>query len=224
MRLAFLLVGGIFLEKNERYRLIGRTGIGGGWALLFFSTFAIHHVAAMRVLDSLTLDCILMLCVAIAMAAHTLQYRSQFVTGLAFLLGYTTVALSQDTVYSLSAGVVLAIGLISIVLKMGWFELEVFGILSSYLEPSLLALSHPRHRGGPWACTFQQYHASLALLFFYWLVFRISYVVRSVKTDFDEHISTVAARVESGIASGLYEIPVRAAGAGLHCSSGGWRG
>src|SRR6266480_3394200 len=30
---AFLLVGGIYLEKNERYRLLGRTGIGGGWAL-----------------------------------------------------------------------------------------------------------------------------------------------------------------------------------------------
>src|SRR5204863_94601 len=83
-------------------------------------------VAALHVVDSLSLDCILMLVVAIAMAAHTLRYRSQFVTGLAFLLGYTTVALSQDTVYSLSAGVVLAIGLVSIVLKMGWFELEVF--------------------------------------------------------------------------------------------------
>jgi len=43
-----------FLEKNERYRLLGRTGIGGGWALFFFSTYAIYHVAAMHVLDSLT--------------------------------------------------------------------------------------------------------------------------------------------------------------------------
>ena len=189
---AFLLVGGIFLEKNERYRLLGRTGIGGGWALFFFSTYAIYHVAAMHVLDSLTLDCILMLVVAIAMAAHTLRYRSQFVTGLAFLLGYTTVALSQDTVYSLSAGVVLAIGLVCIVLKMGWFELEVFGILSSYLNHlywlyRILGIegAHGRH--------FQEYHASLLLLFFYWLTFRISYIARNIKTDFEEHISTLAA-------------------------------
>ena len=189
---AFLLIGGIYLEKNERYRLLGRTGIGGGWALFFFSTYAIYHVAAMHVVDSLTLDCILMLVVAIAMAAHTLRYRSQFVTGLAFLLGYTTVALSQDTVYSLSAGVVLAIGLVSIVLKMGWFELEVFGILSSYLNHlywlyRILGIegAHGRH--------FEQYHASLALLFFYWLIFRISYIARNIKTDFEEHISTLAA-------------------------------
>src|SRR5712692_2154011 len=193
---ALLLVGGIFLEKNERYRLLGRTGIGGGWALFFFSTFGIYHVEAMRVLPlnpgGLTLDCVLMLIVAVAMALHTLRYHSQFVTGLAFLLGYTTVALSQDTVYSLSAGVLLAIGLVSIVLKMGWFELEVFGILSSYLNHlywlyRILGIegAHGRH--------FEQYHASLLLLFFYWLTFRFSYIARRIKNDFEEHISTLAA-------------------------------
>ncbi len=202
---AFLLVGGIYLEKNERYRLLGRTGIGGGWALLFFSTFGIYHVEAMRVLPlnagSLTLDCALMLIVAVAMALHTLRYRSQFVTGLAFLLGYTTVALSQDTVYSLSAGVFLAIGLVLIVLKMGWFELEVFGILSSYLNHlywlyRILGIegAHGRH--------FEEYRASLAMLFFYWLTFRISYIARNIKTDFEEHISTVAAVLNMGLLLG----------------------
>jgi predicted membrane protein DUF2339 len=202
---AFLLLGGIYLEKNERYRLLGRTGIGGGWALLFFSTFGIYHVEAMRVLPlnagALTLDCALMLIVAVAMALHTLRYRSQFVTGLAFLLGYSTVALSQDTVYSLSAGVVLAIGLVSMVLKMGWFELEVFGILSCYLNHlywlyRILGIegAHGRH--------FPEYRASLALLFFYWLTFRISYVARNIKTDFEEHISTVAAVLNMGLLLG----------------------
>ena len=193
---AFLLVGGIYVEKNERYRLLGRTGIGGGWALLFFSTFGIYHVEAMRVLSqnagALTFDCALMLLVAVAMAFHTLRYRSQFVTGLAFLLGYTTVALSQDTVYSLSAGVFLAIGLVSIVLKMGWFELEVFGILSSYLN-HLYWLYRILGIEGAQGRHFEQYHASLALLFFYWLTFRISYIARTIKTEFEEHISTLAA-------------------------------
>jgi len=193
---AFFLVGGIYLEKNERYRLLGRTGIGGGWALLFFSTFGVYHVEAMRVLPlnagALTLDCALMLIVAVAMALHTLRYRSQFVTGLAFLLGYTTVALSQDTVYSLSAGVFLAIGLVLIVLKMGWFELEVFGILSSFLN-HLYWLYRLLGINGANGHSFPEYHASLAMLFFYWLTFRISYLLRSVKTDFEEHISTLAA-------------------------------
>src|SRR5437588_8257804 len=191
-----LLVGGIYIEKLEQYQLLGRTGIGGGWALLFFSTFGIYHVEAMRVLShnpgALTLDCALMLLVAVAMAFHTLRYRSQFVTGLAFLLGCTIGAISQDTYYYISAGVFVAIGLVSIVLKMGWFELEVFGILSSYLN-HLYWLYRILGIEGAHGQPFDQYHPSLALLFFYWLTFRISYMARNIKTDFEEHISTLAA-------------------------------
>jgi Predicted membrane protein (DUF2339) len=186
------LVGGILFEKRETYRLLGRTLIGGGWALFFFSSYGIYHVAAMRILNSLTLDSLLMLLVAVAMGAHTLRYRSQLVTGLAFLLAYTTVALSHDTVYSLSAGVVLAIGLVLIVLKMSWFELEVFGILSSYLNHfywlyRILGIEGAQGRAFP------EYHASLAMLLFYWLAFRISYIVRGIKSEFDENVSTVSA-------------------------------
>jgi hypothetical protein len=191
-----LLVGGIALEKKERYRLIGRGGIGGGWALLFFTTYAIYYVNAMRIFPSgiqwLTVDCVLMLAVAIAMALHTLRYRSQFVTGLAFLLGYFTVALSQNEVYSLSAGVFLAIGLVSIVLKMGWFELEIFGILSTYFT-HLYWLYRILGINGAQGHAFPEYHASLAILFFYWLIFRFSYVRRAIKTDLEEHVSTAAA-------------------------------
>jgi Predicted membrane protein (DUF2339) len=210
-----LLLGGIFLEKREKYLILGRGGIGGGWALLFFCAYGVHHVAAMRILDSLVQDCILMLVVALAMAAHTLRYKSQFVTGFAFLLGYTTIALSfsdvqplssaaasESTAYGLIAGVVLAIGLVTIVLKMGWFELEVFGILSSYLN-HLYWLYRLLGPNGAHGRVFPEYHASLAILFFYWLTFRISYVLRSIKTDFEEHVSTVSAILNAGLLLGV---------------------
>jgi hypothetical protein len=211
----FLLAGGIFLEKRERYQLLGRVGIGCGWALLFGSTYGIHNFPAMRVLDSLVVDCVLMLIVALAMAAHTLRYKSQFVTGLSFLLGYTTIALSfseiqsgssaganESTVYGLLAGAFLAIGLITIVLKMGWFELEVFGILSSYLN-HLYWLYKILGPNGAHGRLFSEYHASVAMLFFYWLLFRISYIVRSVKTDFEEHVSTVSALLNTLLLLGV---------------------
>jgi len=197
-----ILAGGISLEKRERYVTLGRVAIGGGWGLLFFSTYGMHHVAAMHVLDSLVLDSVLMLAVAIGMAAHTLRYRSQFVTGVAFLMGYWTCGLSQDTVYSLSAGVMLAIGLVWIVLKMGWFELEVFGILASYLN-HLYWLYRILGIQGAHGRDFPEYHASLAMLFFYWLIFRISYVARGVKTDLEEHVSTVSAILNTLLLLGL---------------------
>ena len=187
-----LLGGGIFLEKRDRYRVFSYAFIGGGWALLFFSTYAMNHVPAMRVMDSLSTDLVLMLVVALAMVLHTLRYRSQVVTGLAFLLAYWTVSLSNDDVYSLSAGVILAIGLVTIVIKMEWFELEVFGILSSFGN-HLYWLYRLLGPNGAQGHEFKGYSASTAILLFYWITYRISYVVRKPKSARDEHISTAAA-------------------------------
>jgi hypothetical protein len=191
-----LLAGGVFFEKRERYRVLGHTLIGGGWALLFFTTYALNHVQAMHVLDSENIDLVLMLGAAIAMVAHTLRYCSQLVTGLAFLLAYTTVSLSHDTVYSLASGVILAIGLVSIVLKMEWFELEVFGIVAAYLDHLywLYRLLGPHGAQGQ---AFPEYRGSTALLLFYWVIFRLSYILRKPKSPRAEHISTMAALVNT---------------------------
>jgi hypothetical protein len=187
---AGLLGGGIWLERRERYRLIGRTGIGGGWALLFFTTYAMHHVAAMRVLGSQTLDCALLLGVAAAMVAHTLRYRSQVVTGLAFLLAFSTVALSQDTVYSLAAGVILAVAVVAIALREGWYELEIFGILASYANHFYwLYRLYPEGMAGH---AFPAFWPSAVILVLYWLAFRVSYVARAIRTSTEERASAIA--------------------------------
>ncbi len=188
---AAMLGGGIWLEARERYRLIGRTGIGGGWALLFFTTYAMYHVPAMTVMSSNTLNCILLLIVAIAMVAHTLRYESQLVTGLAFLLAFSTVALSQDSVYALTAGIILAAGIVAIALRMGWYELEVFGILASYANHFYwLYRLFPDGIAGH---TFPQFWPSAIILIFYWAIFRVSYVARRISAPSEEKISTIAA-------------------------------
>ena len=188
---ALMLGSGIWLERGERYRLLGRTGIGGGWALLFFTTYALDHVAPMTVMRSNTLDCILQFIVAIAMVAHTLRYRSQLVTGLAFLLGFSTVALSQDTVYALVAGVILALGIAAIALRMSWFELEIFGILATYINHFYwLYKLYPNGTAGH---LFPEFWPSAIILALYWAIFRISYVARKVATPLQESFSTIAA-------------------------------
>jgi hypothetical protein len=188
---AMMLGAGIRFEGKERYRLVSRAGIGGGWAMLFFTTYAMNHVTAMAVLGSNIIDCILMLAVAAGMVAHTLRYRSQVVTGLAFLLAFSTVALSQDSIYALAAGVILAIGIAAIALRMGWFELEAFGIAASYanhfywlykLYPDGFAGRH-----------FPEFWASVVILVCYWAIFRVSYVARQIKNPRDEKVSTVSA-------------------------------
>jgi hypothetical protein len=188
---AVMLGGGIRLESRERYRLVGRTGIGGGWALLFFTTYAMYHVSAMKVMSSNTLNCVLMLVVAVAMVLHTLRYKSQLVTGLAFLLAFSTVALSQDSVYSLAAGVILAIGIVAVALRMNWFELEVFGILASYANHFYWL--YKLYPDGVAGHAFPEFWASAIILALYWAIFRFSYIARSIRAPRDETISTIAA-------------------------------
>ncbi|MGD0416930.1 MAG: DUF2339 domain-containing protein [Terriglobales bacterium] len=199
-----LLGAGIWFDRRERYRILARAGIGGGWALLFFTTYAMYHVPAAQVLSSQAVDLVLMLAVAAAMVVHTLRYRSQVVTGLAFLLAFLTVAISHSNVYSLSAGAVLAAGLVVIVLRMQWFELEVFGILASYLNhylwlrPIIEPMHGKRH-------PFPEFAASAGILALYWLIFRMSYVFRRPSDQRQEHVSTAAALLNTTLLLALFK-------------------
>lgn len=198
MTSAVMLGAGIWFERGDRYRILARAGIGGGWALLFFTTYAMYHVPAAQVLSSQATDLVLMLVTAAAMVAHTLRYRSQVVTGLAFLLAFLTVTISHSNVYSLSAGAVLAAGLVVIVGRMQWFELEVFGILASYLNhylwlrPIIEPMQGKHH-------PFPEFTASAGILTLYWLIFRMSYVFRKPSDDRQEHISSAAALLNAAL-------------------------
>jgi len=193
-----VLGAGIYLEKLDRYRIFARSLIGGGWALVFLTTYAMHFVPYTRVIETQWVDLVLLFCVAAAMVVHTLRYDSQVVTGLAFLLAYTSVTISQNTIYSLSAGVILALGLVTIVHRRSWFELEVFGILASYLNHFVwltrvvIPFSGRHHM-------FPEFVPSSVLLVLYWAVYRWSYVARRVERDSQETISTVAAILNTSL-------------------------
>jgi hypothetical protein len=199
-----MLGAGVWFERVDRYRILARAGIGGGWALLFFTTYAMYHVPAARVLSSQATDLVLMLAAAAVMVWHTLRYRSQVVTGLTFLLAFLTVTISHVNVYSLSAGGVLAAALVVIVGRMQWFELEIFGILASYfnhylwLKPIIEPMRSHKH-------PFPEFAASAGMLMVYWLVFRVSYVVRRPSDTDQERISTVAALLNTVLLLALFK-------------------
>src|SRR5215468_6211138 len=188
-----LLGCGIFLEKKERYRTLGRALIGGGWATTFLVTFTISHAKAVLVLPSITVDLFLLLAVAAAMVWHTLKYNSQTVTGCAFLLGFISVAFSRDPQYAASdliAGAILIAGMTVIVLRRQWFELEVFGILASYLNH--LHWLYPIISAMPEKGPFPDYKGSVALMVSYWAIFRASYLLRKISNPEQERVSTIA--------------------------------
>ena len=195
---------GIYLEHVERYRIFARALIGGGWALTFFVTYAMHFVKYTQVIETQWVDLVLLFIVAAAMVAHTLRYDSQVVTGLAFLLAFTTVAISQNTVYCLAAGAILAIGLVAIVHRRRWFELEVFGLAASYIN-HFIWLRTVIAPMGAHKHMFPEFVSSAVLLCMYWAIYRWSYVAREIRTAAQEHVSTAAALLNTGLLLFLFK-------------------
>src|SRR5213592_2640706 len=108
------------------------------------------------------------------------------------------------SVYSLSAGVILAAGLVVIAGRMQWFELEIFGILASYLNhylwlrPVIEPMHGHRH-------PFPEFAASAAILALYWVIFRISYVLRRPEDDRKERVSSIAALLNTVLLLALFK-------------------
>jgi hypothetical protein len=203
--IGFVILGtGIYLERSDRYRIFARALIGGGWALTFFVTYAMHFVPYTRVIDTEAVDLVLLFLVAAVMVVHTLRYDSQVVTGLAFLLAFFTVGISQDTIYSLSAGAILALGLIAIVHRRRWFELEVFGILAAYVNHFIwltrVVIPVRGHHQ-----MFPEFVPSTVLLCLYWATYRWSYIARRIDNANQERISTLAALLNTSLLLGLFK-------------------
>jgi uncharacterized membrane protein len=187
-----LLIGGLLLEQRKKYQIFARAGIGGGWALTFFVTYAMYHVTATHVLSSQAVDLILMMLVAVGMIWHSLLYKSQVVTSLAFLLAFCTVGISHVTVFSLVAGLLLALGLVYVTSRQRWYELELAGLVSVYLN-HFVWLQRVLPEGGQPGHPFPEFFASAALLLLYWLIFRVAYVLRSPRNSREELLSSVTA-------------------------------
>ena len=190
-----LIAGGAWLERRPTYRIFARAGIGGGWALAYFTTFAMHHIAAARVIASLPLDLVLMMLCAAGMVAHSLRYRSQTVTGLAFLLGFATLltshlqAESGTVVFSLAASAILAAALVVVTTKRHWAVLELVGLIAVYLSHFVwLTQVLPENHA-----EFTQFWPSALLILFYWAIFRAAYVLRTPLNPAEENLSSLSA-------------------------------
>jgi uncharacterized membrane protein len=200
-----LLGGGVWLERKPTFRIFARAGIGGGWALAYFTTFAMYHLPAARIVDSLPLDLILMLLVAAGMVLHSLCYRSQTVTSLAFLLAFATLLTShleqpdQTVVFSLVASAILAIGLVVVTTTRHWAVLELCGLVAVYLS-HLVWLSNvlPGDRAA-----FTEFWPSTFLILLYWLIFRLAYIMRTPLDEREENLSSASAILNSGGVLGL---------------------
>jgi hypothetical protein len=178
--LAATLIGlGVFGEKKEKYRVGARGLLGGGWALAYFTTYAVHNVEAVQLIQSPAVGFGLLFAVAAAMVWHSLRYNSQVVTGFAYLLAFASVAVSRITVGTLVSSAVLAASLVVVLARRKWYVLELPAIAATYGVHWFFLWRTFEYIGGH--KKFPDYPACVALLIAYWVIFTVSHFLRDDK-------------------------------------------
>jgi hypothetical protein len=127
-----LLAAGAAFESRERYRIFARGLLGGGWAGLYVTVYAMHAVESARVIDSPVLGAILLVAVASGMIVHSLRYRSQTVTGLAYFVAFGTLAVTDMTSLPFLALVPLASSLLYVAHRFLWTRMAMLGLIATY--------------------------------------------------------------------------------------------
>jgi uncharacterized membrane protein len=127
-----MLGTGVALERRESYRNYAYGLIGGGWAGVYFTAYAMHALPAALVVESELVGAISLVIVAAGMIVHSLRYQSETLTGLAYIAAYAPLAFSPLSTFSLVATVPLTVSLLTVASRFAWSGIAVLGIVSTY--------------------------------------------------------------------------------------------
>ncbi|WP_224369137.1 DUF2339 domain-containing protein [Hyalangium versicolor] len=169
-------LGAFGLWLSKRYSLFGRIVFGGGLALAYFVTYALHFIPSVRVIDSQALALVLLagLVVGIVVIAH--RMHSETVAGIALFLGLHTGMLSDITSFTLMSTTLLAAGALFFLVKNRWVIVPLSSLVAVYSTHVNWAL---RSDGvAPGTPDSERLLLSLGFLAVYFLLFSVALLAR----------------------------------------------
>ncbi len=164
-----LLVTGIVIEARGRFRVFARGLIGAGWAGLYSTAYAMYSVEAARVIHDPWAGAAVLLAVAVGMIVHSLRYRSEAVTGVAYIAAYVSLAITPLAPFSVLGLFPITVSLLVISARMRWHTASLLSLLATYL----VCGTRESHGSPLWATT--------ALIAGYWLAFEVYDIARSAQ-------------------------------------------
>jgi hypothetical protein len=96
-----------------------------------------YAIPAAKVLDNPVLATILLLAVAAGMILHSLKYRSETVTGLAYFLAFLTLGIADVTTFAVVMLIPLVASLLYIAYRCQWRYVALFGLVATYFTCGL---------------------------------------------------------------------------------------
>jgi hypothetical protein len=160
---ASMILAGVVLEGRPVWSSFGHGFVAGGWAAVYFTTYAMHGLDAARIIDDPATGTALLLGVSVLMILHSLVYRSESATGVAYVIAFVTLNVTPLTQFTAIASLILAASLLIGAERFGWPRLGAAGAFLAYgtfgltYEPSVYG------RAGIWN--------GQSLLWTYWILF-----------------------------------------------------
>jgi len=133
----YVVAGALFyigakLEAKEKFINYGRVLLGGAWAIIYFTTYAMHHFDASRIIADQAVDLGLLALVVAGMMAHVLKYKSEGMMSVVLFVAYLTSTIGQITSFTFTSSLFLAFLVFFLVYKFQWVKTLAMAILLTY--------------------------------------------------------------------------------------------
>ncbi|MFA5271364.1 MAG: DUF2339 domain-containing protein [Candidatus Omnitrophota bacterium] len=206
MRIMFgyVVCAGLFflgskLEKKEKFANYGRIILGGAWAIVYFTTYAMYHFQASKIINSRFVDLLLLGIVSLGILAHSLKYRSQALSAMALFVGYFTATMGDVSYFTFISCCLLAIVALVLVYKMQWIKFIFAGIVLTYITHFFWVTQHiylPQLSRGMMfrygGASDEYFLISAAFLSIYWLLFSCGIHLIKDKAEADNNKLAIA--------------------------------
>lgn len=135
--IGLILSGELFEKKLQNTvsladRLWGRTLIGGGWALLYFTGYAAYHIPGVKLLSNALVEDFLLTGICLSALRHASGKNAQIIAIMAVLLSFTTIGFSQIGIGTVVWLLVLAIRAMFVAASMKWHTLLMLTTVFGY--------------------------------------------------------------------------------------------
>jgi hypothetical protein len=130
---AAIIGAGIRVERLGNYKVFARGLIGAGWAALYATSYAVYAVPAAQIIDNPVVGSLGTVAVAIGMIWHSLRYRSQALTAIAYFAAFAAMAVTPSSPLAVVSLIPLAASLLYIAARFDWHEMALFGLAATYL-------------------------------------------------------------------------------------------
>ncbi|MDY7230266.1 DUF2339 domain-containing protein [Hyalangium rubrum] len=167
-------LGAFGLWLARRHQLFGRIVFGGGLALAYFVTYALHFIPSVRVIDSQALALVLLAAFVVAIVVIAQRMHSETVAGIALFLGLHTGMLSDITAFTLLSTSMLAAGALFFLVKNRWVIVPLSSLVAVYTTHIFWAM---RTGVAPEAPDPDRLLLSLGFLTLYFLLFSVALLV-----------------------------------------------